>query len=283
MAESTAVQQILQLNNKHRKARAAAKRLEKKVGTSRLDAARTNKKLGKLGVAYVYLERALELNKNDREAKKELEDVKAQLKERLDLILLVEPVKRQRGVSGAACLGFDEMLREEIMTDASKRTDLGGYVLSPGWTKAVKEKNEKAPEVSGSISVEVKSCKTTPAGGKVAFSWQVLVPRQGSVAAKAELQAELPVGIIPVDEQDEAGNNAKSALAEKSSRAFLESLENEREGIELWLLTLGEHAVKNKDVTQAADAYARLSIQRPASIDPGRLSKIQDYLTKEIR
>lgn len=283
LRESAVVQKILALEPGHGRAKAAAKRLEKQVGSSRVDAAVSNKEMGKLGVAYVYLERALKLNEDDAKAKAEMQDVRKQLEERLDLILLVEPVERAKGVAGNACLALDEMLREEVMTDASKRTDLGGYVLSPGWTKAVEEKSEKAPEVSGSIAIELTKCKTTPRDGKMTFAWRVLVPREGSSTAKGEVTTDLPDGIIPREEQDEAGNNAKRALAKRGTDAFLESFENERGGIELWLLTLAEHAVEKKDVAMAADAYARLSIKAPPSIDPERLAKVEAFLKSELR
>lgn len=283
LRESAVVQKILALDPRHAKAKAAARRLEKRVGSSRVDAAISNKEMGKLGVAYVYLERALELNENDAKAKAEMQDVRKQLEDRLDLILLVEPVERAKGLGGSACLALDEMLREEVMTDASKRTDLGGYVLSPGWTKAVEEKSEKAPDVSGSIAIQLTKCKTTPRDGKVKFEWSVLVPRGGSPTAKGEVTTELPDGIIPKEEQDEAGNNAKRALAKRGTEAFLRSFENERGGIELWLLTLAEHAVKKNDVAMAADAYARLSIKAPPSIDPERLAKVEAFLERELR
>jgi tetratricopeptide (TPR) repeat protein len=283
LRENGIVRRILAIDADHREAKAAAKRLEKAVGSNRIEAARSNKELGKLGVAYVYLERALKLDENDGEAKREMDDVTAKLKERLDLILVVEPVTRSKSVGSSACLGFDEVLRDEIMSVSSKRTDLGGYVLSPSWTKAVEEKSDKAPDVSGGIAVEVTKCKTTPRDGSASFTWSLVVPRKGSPAAKGEVTAELPRGLIPRDEQDEAGNNAKKALADRATTAFLESLENERGSIDLWLLTLAEHAVAEKDVPLAADAYARLSIKRPSSIDPDRLAKIEEYLSKELR
>ena len=68
-----------------------------------------------------------------------------------------------------------------------------------------------------------------------------------------------------------------------NQEAFLVALENERSAIDLWLLSLAEHAVALKDVAQAADAYARLSIKRPSSIDPARLAKVEEYLSKELR
>jgi hypothetical protein len=283
LRENGIVSQILAIDPNHREAKTAAKRVEKEVGSSRIGAARSNKELGKLGVAYVYLERALALNSADAEAKKEMEDVSAKLKERMDLILLVEPVARAKEVGGQPCLGFDEMLRDEIMSTSSKRTDLGGFVLSPNWTKAVEEKSDKAPEVSGGIALTVTKCKTTPKDGKATFTWSLLVPRKGSPVAKGEVSADVPSGLIPRDEQDEASNNAKQALAARATASFLESLENERDTIDLWLLTLAEHAVAEKDVALAADAYARLAIKQPRSIDPKRVEKIEEYLAKELR
>jgi tetratricopeptide (TPR) repeat protein len=280
--ENGIVGRILAIDPNHREAKAAAKRVEKEVGSSRIGAARSNKEMGKLGVAYVYLARALSLNSGDAEAKREMDDVSEKLKEKLDLILLVEPVARAKDVGGQACLGFDEMLRDEIMTASSKRTDLGGFVLSPNWTKAVEDKSDKAPEVSGSIAVTVTKCKTSPRDGKATFTWSLLVPRKGSPVTQGEVSAELPGGLIPRDEQDEAGNNAKMALAARATASFVESLEGQRDAIELWLLTLAEHAMAEKDVAQTADAYARLTIKQPRSIDPKRVEKIEEYLAKEL-
>ncbi len=283
LREAAIVRQILDADPRHREARAASKRLEKEVGTNRIGAAKTSREMGKLGVAYIYLERALKLNADDDDAKKEMEAVTAKLKERMDLILLVERVSREKAVGPKVCLGFDEVLRDEIMSVSSKRTDLGGFVLSPGWTKAVEEKSDKAPEVSASIAVKVTECETTPEGGKSAFTWELQVPRKGMTAAKGEFAAELESGIIPKDEQDEAGNNAKKALATKATAAFLDSFEGQRDTIDLWMLTLAEYGMRHKDVATVADAYARLSIKKPESIDPARLAKVEKYLTKELR
>jgi tetratricopeptide (TPR) repeat protein len=283
LRESASVQKILALEPAHAQAKAAEKRLGKQVGTSRLDSAKSNREMGKLGVAFVYLERALAVNEQDSAARAEMEAVRKQLEEKMDLILLVEPVTRAKEIATSACLGFDEMLREEVMGDASKRTDLGAYVLSAGWTKAVEEKSDKAPDVSGGIALHLEKCATTPASGKVTFSWTVKVPRGGDVAAKAEVSAELEAGIIPREERDEAGNNAKMALADRAGTAFLESFEKQRDPIDIWMLALAEHAITKGDVALAADAYARIAIKRPSAIDPERMKKVEAYLERELR
>ena len=53
------------------------------VKGSRVEAARSQKAAGKLGVAWVYLQRALALDPNDAAAKSELTDVEGKLKGRL--------------------------------------------------------------------------------------------------------------------------------------------------------------------------------------------------------
>lgn len=283
LAQADAAAAILKLDPNHREAKRAAGSLEKQVKSSRLDTAKTHEEQGKLGVAYVYLERALALDENDKDAKTRMDGIKEKLKKRLDLILVVDPVMRSKKVRATDCKGFDTVLREEAMKGTSRRTDLGAYVLSPSWTEAWKKKSPKAPEVSGSIKMTLESCRITPGTGKAKVGWEVLVPHGEATAVKGTFETKLPAGSIPVDEQDGQGKNARVAFAKHVSSKLGDGIETSRDATDLWMLTLAEHAMSKNDAVLAADAYARIRIKAPINIDPDRMKKVEAFLTEKFR
>ena len=56
----------------------------------------------------------------------------------------------------------------------------------------------------------------------------------------------------------------------------------ERSSVDAWLLALAEHAMKQKDVAAAADAYARLTMKR-SSADPTRVSLVEQFIDAELK
>ena len=283
LRQSGLVAQILELDANNAKAKALQKVVGGDLKTSRLDTARLQKEQGKLGIAWVYVGRALKLDPSDAKAKAELEELEAALKKRTDLVMVVEPVARGGSLAASACVGLDPLLREELMSLASNKKDLGGYVLSPTWTEAVENKDPKAPEVSGAVKVTIATCMSGSSIGKGSFEWSLQVPPGGEVVASGKKDAELPVGAIPVDEQDGAGNNARKAFAKRAAKELVEELEVNRSKTSLWLLSLAEHGMKKDDVALAADALARLAIVRPRSVEPARVEKVERWLDERLK
>lgn len=273
---------ILALDPNHSDAKRSMGSLQERVKDSRVSTAKTHSAQGKMGVAFVYLERALALDEDDKEAQTEMATVRDALKKRQDLILVVDPVMRD-GVRDTACKDFDSVLREATMTETSRRTDLGAYVLSPDWTEAWKNKSPKAPDVSGSIRLTLKECQVTPSTGKATIDWKILVPIGESPAVEGTLEATLPSGIIPRDEQDGAGKNARKAFAKHIGEKIGDQIEVSRDATDVWMLVLAEHAMKKNDPVLAADAYARLRVKQPLSIDPKRMTKVEEYLAEKYR
>lgn len=282
LRQSTMVARILALDPNHRDAGRKKAGLQRRVKTERINAAKTQQSQGKTGVAYLYVTRALELDAKDGAAKKALAELEEKLKKRLDLILVVDAVKRD-GVSSSQCKGFDGMLQEQLQTVASKRTDLGAYVLSPAWTAAVRKGDERAPEVSGALEVTLKTCSLGSAVGKARIAWRILTPKAGSQVAAGELTAALPSGIIPRDEQDGAGKNARKAFSSRAAAQISEKISEERDMTDAWLLTLAEHGMGAKDPALVADAWARIKVKASRLIDVERLLVVEKYLDEQFR
>jgi tetratricopeptide (TPR) repeat protein len=284
LRQSVAVQKILSIDPHEKTALDLSKKLKGSVLEARLAAARQQKESGKPGVAYLYLKRALELDPSNAKAKAEIEAITSSLKEALDLIVLVDQVARSPQLSGTTCKGMEAPLREALMADGSKRNDLGAYVLSPDWTKAVERQDKKAPQVSGKMKVTLAKCEHGAGTGNATLEWELDVPPEsGSAAAKGTVDANLPSGMIPRDEQDGEGKNAERALSRRAAKALFDKMVDARTQIDLWLLTLAEQGMKSKNAALAADAYARLLIKRPASIDPTRASEVERYLEAEFK
>lgn len=283
LRQSTAVQKILELDPENKQARELSKKLKGAVLDSRLAAAKREKEFGRLGVAYVYLKRTIALEPGNSKAKAELAAIEGSLKSKLDLIVVVDKVARQ-GVSDSACKGLEGQLREVVMEDGSKKQDLGAYILSKDWTAAVERGDKEAPAVNGLLTIGMTSCQSGSSVGKVKLEWALLTPAaNGAAIAKGSLDAELPAGLLPRDEQDGEGNNARRMLSKRAGKALLEKLGENKGAIDLWLLTLAEHGVRTKDSALTADAWARLELRRPSSIDPVRVAEVEKYLSVELQ
>lgn len=282
LRQSTLVSQILELDPNNKDASRKMGGLKTKVKGERLEAAKTQQSQGKLGVAYLYVNRALQLDAKDKEATGALADLEEKMKKRLDLVMIVDGIKRD-GVSSSQCKGLDGMLQEELQTSASKRTDLGGYVLSPAWTEAVKKGDERAPEVSGTLEVTLKACSLGSATGNAKIAWRILTPRDGAEVASGELKAVLPSGVIPTDEQDGAGKNARKAFSSRAADQIAEKISSERDKTETWLMTLAEYGIKKNDPALVADAWARVKVRASRLVDVERLLKLEKYLDDQFR
>lgn len=278
LRQSALVAEVLALDPNDTLAKSLEKTVRGEVKGSRVEAARSQKAAGKLGVAWVYLQRALALDPNDAAAKSELTDVEGKLKGRLDLVLMVQPIARDSKVNSSSCKGFDGALREELMTVASKEEKLGAYVLSPSWSEAVEKKDSRAPEVGGHLVIAMTSCTLNPGTGKAKFEWFIEAPPSGAKISKGSLEVELPSGLIPRDEQDGAGKNATAAMVKRAGKAITESLGEARGDTNLWLLTVAEHEMAKNEPAPAADAFARMMVKGSKVADPNRVDAVQKYL-----
>lgn len=278
LRQSALVGQVLALDPNDTLAKSLEKTVKGDLKGSRVEAAKAQRAAGKLGVAWVYLKRALALDPNDGAAKAELAEVEAKLKSQSDLVLVVEPITRDSKVASGVCKGFEDALRTEVMSVASKEENLGAYVLSPSWTEAVEKKDSRAPEVGGHLTLTMTQCSISPGTGKTKLSWRIEAPPKGASIAKGELEAELPSGLIPRDEQDGASKNATNALVKRAGKSVTESLGEARGDTALWLLTLAEHQVKANEPALAAEAYAKMVVKGSKSADPARLDAVQAYL-----
>jgi len=273
---SDVVGKILELDPKNRTAQRAAKKYGKLVVAKRLEAAKAERDLGKLGAAHLYLRRVLKLQPGNGKAKTEIATVEGELKKRLDLVTIVDKVGR---APGAGCAGIEAPMRKHLMKKGSNSQELGMYVLDPDWTEAVEDGAEDAPRVSGTLVVTADKCASTAGTADGTFKWAVRVPdAKGVVVTEGEIVLELPASALPRDEQDEAGNNARAALAGLVAGEVVERLVLQRAEIDQWLLALAEHGVSTKDVAAAADAYARLLVKKPSRIDGKRAEAVERAL-----
>jgi tetratricopeptide (TPR) repeat protein len=282
LRQSTLVAKILELDPAHKDAGKKAKLLEGKVKSERVAAAKTQKEQGKLGVAYLYLSRALALDPKDGPAQAEQKAVEEALGKRLDLIMVVPGIQREK-VSASQCKGLDGLLQEALQTSASKRTDLGGYVLSPAWTQAVEKGDERAPDVSGSLTVTMTRCSLGSATGDAVFKWVIRAPKDGKVVAEGTVKADLPAGTIPRDEQDGAGEHARAAFSQRAADLIGEKVSQDRDKTEAWLMTLAEHGMEKNDPALVADAWARIKVKASKLVDVERLLKVEAYLDEQFR
>lgn len=280
MRASKLVQEILVLDPNDKQAKALAPKLGGDVAEDRYQAAMTQKGYGKLGVAHLYLTRALAVDPGHKKSQEELAAVEKSLGESLDLVVRVSEVQKK----SSSCPDIEAAIREGVMKAGSERTDLGLYILGASWTAKVDKNAPDAPRVGGSLDVTVTSCSGNASTGKSALEWKLVVPpRDGKLLAEGKVTADVPAGMVPRDEQDAAGKNARVILAKRSAAALIESVEAAREKVNEWLLVKAEHAMAGKDPAAAAEALAQLKIKKTAGVDEARLAAVQAYLDGELK
>lgn len=279
---SARVKAILELDPNDKAAKALAPKLGGDVAEDRYQAAMTQKGYGKLGVAHLYLTRALAVDPSHKKAQEELAAVEKALSESLDLVVRVSEVQRKGGVSG--CADVEASVREALMKTASERTDLGLYVLGASWTAKVDKNAPDAPKVGGGLDVTLVACTSNASTGKAKVEWKLKVPgRDGKVLAEATADADVPSGMVPRDEQDAAGKNARAVLAKRTAAAIVGGVESAREKVNAWLLVRAEHFMGAKDVAAAAESLAQLRIKKVAGLDDARVAAVQAYLDGELK
>lgn len=274
LAASALVTKLLDLAPEDRDAQRARDRIGKAVVGQRLAAAEAQRKLGKLGAAHLYLMRALALDEANAAARKALAAVEDELGKGLAFVIMVEPVP-----ANPKCSGLEGVLRETLIDVGAAHEGLGGYVVPKDWLDAVEKGAADAPKVHGSFLTELASCAVNPAGGKATMPWKLVVPRRaGKTVIEGKVEATIPKGSIPVDEQDADAKNARKALAKELSSGLVGQVEAERRRVESWLLDLAEHWTGQKDGERAADALARLRIAAPKGLDGKRIEAVEAYL-----
>jgi len=281
LEESRIIQALLALDPDHRQANRRARDIERRVVAARMDMVGARRKAGELGVAHWFAQKGLEVDANHaglNEAKAEIEE---ELKDRTDLIMVVEAVT----MDGASCGPFGPVLQKEAMEVASRREDLGGYVLSEGWTEAWKNGDDRAPTVTGSLVLTVTECDVTPASGSATVQWAVRAPQgvEGASVAAGEVDVAIAGAAIPKEEQDPEASNARRALADETATAISDRISESRDAMEAWLLDLAAYHMAQTRPADVASAWARFNLDRPVLYDEELAAKVQSYLSKQYR
>lgn len=281
LEESRIVQALLDLDPKHREANRRARDIERRVLAARMKMVKEAREAQQLGVAHWYAKKGLEVDPNHAgltQAKREIEET---LKKRTDLIMVVEsPTVEAKG-----CGAIGPVLQREAMEVASRREDLGGYVLSPGWTEAWKKGDARAPTVTGSLVLTVTACEVAPASGSATVQWSVRVPQnvEGAVVAEGEETVQIAGAAIPKEEQDAEANTARRVLSDRIATIVSERISESRDAVEAWLLTLAGYEMSQTQPVQAADAWARFNLNRPVLYDEELAAQVQTYLAQQYR
>ena len=114
---------------------------------------------------------------------------------------------------------------------------------------------------------------------------RLLVAQQGVLGAADEIElAEPGAGDGEARRGGPREPDGQGEITELLNRMSTgDKVAEEKSSIEQWLLSVAELGVKQKDGALAADAYARLLVKKPASLDPTRVSLVEQYLDAEFK
>lgn len=282
LEESRVIQALLALDPKHREANRRARDIERRVLAMRMKQVREEREAGHLGVAHLYAVRGLEVDASHAGLKQAKQEIEGELKKRTDLIMVVESPRVEEG---AKCAPFAPVLQKEAMEVASRREDLGGYVLSEGWTEAWKNGDDRAPTVTGSLDLIVTACEVSPASGSATVKWAVRVPQgvEGTPVAEGEEDVRIAATAIPKEEQDGESKTARRVLADQIATVVSERISEARDAMEAWLLQAAGYQMSQTRPAETADAWARFNLDRPVLFDEELAATVQTYLAREYR
>jgi hypothetical protein len=282
LEESRIIQALLQLDPKHREASRRARDIERRVVAMRMKQVRDQREAGNPGVAHLYAVRGLEVDPNHAGLKQAKQAIEEELEKRSDLIMVVESPRLE---DSAKCAPFAPTLQKEAMEVASRREDLGGYVLSQGWTEAWKNGDDRAPTVTGSLDLLVTACEVGPASGSATVKWAVRVPQgvEGVAVAEGEEDVRIAGAAIPKEEQDTEAKTARRVLADQIATVVSERISEARDAMDAWLLQLAGYHMSQTRPAETADAWARFNLDRPVLFDEELAATVQTYLAREYR
>ncbi|MEE2904589.1 MAG: hypothetical protein VYC39_19830, partial [Myxococcota bacterium] len=264
-----------------RQAKRTVDKYKTKVTQQRLKASAAQTKLGKLGTAHMYLHRAQKIDPSNRTVEKRMKELEKELSKRLTFIVLVEKVARDTELDSSACKEMEGWLRDSLVAQGAKNRSIGMYIVPPEWTPSVDKKAEDAPVPNGGISIELQKCTHGTGTGQATIRWSLEVPRGGKSVVSGEVTAEIPKGVLPKDEQDSEGINARKQLARQVGKAMYAKLESERSQVEQWLITLAEYYMEKSDPAQVADALARGRSKSKSGLDRARVNQIEAFLAEK--
>jgi len=278
IAESKVVQALLDIDPKNPAALSRKKSLASRLVATRSARAGELAEEEAWGAAHYVAKKGLALTPNARALQKIRDDAQADLKKRGDFIMVVAAPRLE--AEAQACEKLPAVLQSTLATTASERDDLGGWVLSPGWTEAWKKGDDRVPPVEGQIEVVVNACSVTPSSAQATIQWTVRTPQtaEGEVVAQGELETVVGAGIIPKDEQVASAVGARRVLSEKLSEAVSEAISRSRDAMDQWLLRLAQHYVQTDEPKSVADAHARLLLDKPISLDDEGMAGVESYL-----
>ncbi|MEM1024383.1 MAG: hypothetical protein AAF627_06825 [Myxococcota bacterium] len=278
IAESKVVQALLDVDANNRAALARKKNLASRLVATRSARASALAEAKAWGAAHYVASKGLALTPNASKLQKIRDEARADLKKRGDFIMVIAAPRLEEGAS--ACTELPSVLQSALATTASKRDDLGGWVLSPAWTEAWKKGDDRVPSVEGQIEVVLSACSITPSSAEATLQWTVRVPQmaEGEVVAQGELGAVVDASIIPKDEQVASGRGARRVLSEKISEAVTEAMSQSRDSMDQWLLRMAQYYARAGEPEKVADAHARLLMDKPISLDDNGMAGVEAYL-----
>jgi hypothetical protein len=289
IAESIVVQALLDLDPKNRLAKSRARDLKRRVVKARLAAADAALKKEEYGVAFLFAQKGLEVAPTSKELQSRRAQAEDELKARMTLVFLVDAPRRVKQAGGSACEGFAPRLQARMMENGSRREDLGSYTLSEAytraWTDGVPKVIREVGEIEGLLELVIRECSVAPGAASTTVEWTLRVPRKptGASAASGTVKAEVDGSSIPLDEQDADGRGARQALAEESSKQIADRISEQRDDVDQWLLHLASYYIQEGDDAAAADAYARLLLDKPITLDEDLMVRVSSHLATVYR
>lgn len=192
---ASAYRAILEISPHDPTAQAGLAELRGQLVEKALEAARSHRDGGRLGAAFVYYRRLLDLEPGHGEAKAAADALLGSFGSAAEPPAWVAPSLRGN-LLGDACPGVEKAARDRIALYLTRTPGLGARYLDRAETQAADTGETAPPPVV--LRTAVESCQLGRADGSLIVTLQLLVA--GEPVANARAQAAFDPGSVPKDE-----------------------------------------------------------------------------------
>ncbi len=277
---AAAYRAILEITPDDQGARAGIEELKAELAGEALEAARDHQAAGRLGAAFIYYRRVLDVDPEQAEAKQAMAKIERSLGFGSEPDGYVAPAIRGDHL-GDACRGVESHLRDRMVLYLNRTPKLGAAFLAAHETEDVDQKTRQLPPVT--LRSAVESCDPTPKG-RIVLTVQLLLGSK--VVMQEHVDAGFDTKSIPKDELED-GVDAHRVLEEMISTAAKEvSLKVRSHGAALadWRTVEAQALMQADDAEGVAEIYASLlKDERLSDGDRRTMKELERFLLNRFR
>jgi tetratricopeptide (TPR) repeat protein len=282
---AAAYRELGALDPQDAEAKAGLARLKDALLAHSIEAGWSHQQAGRVGSAWVYARRALDLDPANLDAAALMKKLEPALSEGGGATprAWVAPVARGERL-GDACAGAEKELREALILYLQRTPKLGATFLSRDENLAL-DAAERGHRPPVELAATLEECSPGEAGGTAAVVVRLVLA--GRPVGDDRLAAKFDRSTLPKDEREEAmkPEKVRRALINDAARAVAVALPMQAEKLAGWRGVEASQRIKSGDDEGAARVYAALAAGGAAlsAAEQATLRDLERYVQSRFR